>query len=219
MSVEGFFRNFQKTSESDNYEKYRAQSAELFLSCDQNEIAAKPGVDSDRVYFYITFTGSIYRVSRETAAVEVLNSSSAEYSQAGFNESLIIYDLLAFAVPDAHPSGEYTQIQNLSDMLTSSSYAGKGMFDEIAQRFVGREDRLANACRTLGGEPYGKGDVSYRIPLTDDLGAVVSFWSADDEFPASLNLLCDKNTRSYLHYETIWYLAGCLFSKIEKLMD
>lgn len=217
MSVEGFFRNMQKEPGPGNYEKYREQSAALFLTYDTDVIAAKPGVDSDSAYLYYTFAGHRCRVSRKTADVEIVGADGTA-APAGFNECLVIYDILACSSADAHPANDYTMIQNLSDMLTSKSYAGKGMFDDIAQRFAGREKELAAACESLGGVPFGKGDVSYKIPLLrDGLSAVVSYWSPDDEFPASLNFLADKNLRQYMHYETVWYLAGFLFHRLESI--
>ena len=40
----------------------------------------------------------------------------------------------------------------------------------------------------------------------------------DYEFPASLQLLWDTNTLDFVHYETTYYIAGHLLSRLRELM-
>ena len=82
-----------------------------------------------------------------------------------------------------------------------------------------REEELRAACEALGGTPWGKGDVSYMIPLYRGLQFVFSFWNSDDEFPASASVLFDSNSLKYMHYETLWYCLGHIFSRIKEEME
>ena len=67
------------------------------------------------------------------------------------------------------------------------------------------------------GIPYGRGDVSYLLPVFRDLNAVVSFWESDEEFAPKLNFLCDGNTLNFMHYETMMYLLCHIAERLEEV--
>lgn len=47
---------------------------------------------------------------------------------------------------------------------------------------------------------------------------IIRFWEADDEFPASLQILADRNTLDYMHYETLMFALTHLFSRLKEEM-
>ena len=77
-------------------------------------------------------------------------------------------------------------------------------------------DQLEKNCLRIGGIPFGKGDISFKIPVFKDLCIVVAFWEADEDFPPQLQIKPDTNTLDYMRYETIWYMAGCLVTELRK---
>ena len=77
---------------------------------------------------------------------------------------------------------------------------------------------LKQACVTLGGVQGGRGDVAYRIPMFEFLPVQFAFWQSDEDFPADVQLLWDKNVLDYMHYETLWYAAGHLMKRLEDRM-
>ena len=70
-----------------------------------------------------------------------------------------------------------------------------------------------------GGEKAGAGDVSYNLPVFQALKLRLSFWDADDEFPASLSLLWDENVLDFMRYETTFYAAGYLLDRLSGWMN
>ena len=216
MSIEAYVRN-RIADSPDHYEVAKAQAAALFAGRNGNEIAVKLALESDEAYLYVPFFGGRYRLRRRDGLAE-REEPDGSRTEAGFYEALILYDLLADSAPGAEPAMDYTPLQNLAVMHNASSYAGHGMFSETEKLFDGRTAALARACEALGGVPFGKGDVSYRIPLFRNLCAVVSFWNSDEDFPASLNFLFDTGTLSFLHYETVWYVAALLAERLEALV-
>lgn len=44
------------------------------------------------------------------------------------------------------------------------------------------------------------------------------FWEADEEFPASLQILVDKNILDYMHYETLMFALTHLFRRLKEEM-
>lgn len=77
---------------------------------------------------------------------------------------------------------------------------------------------MCNACISLSGKELEKGDVSFKLNLFPFLPIIIRFWEADDEFPASLQILADRNTLDYMHYETLMFALTHLFSRLKEEM-
>lgn len=214
MSVEAFVRNRMKEGKPSNFEILRERARETFSLMDMEEISRRTGTPIEDGHFRAVLLSDEYLVSTSGGTVTL-----SDGSPAGSSETMIIYDLLGYAREGASASGEYTQIQNLSGVVTGSKYAGQGMFAAYEKRMDGRDSDLARACEKLGGVPWGKGDVSYSIPVYRDLRTIVSFWDSDDEFPPSLIMMADTNTIDFMHYETLWYLAGVIARRLADEMD
>ena len=78
---------------------------------------------------------------------------------------------------------------------------------------------LRNACVVLSGKELGKGDVAFELKLFPFLPIIIRFWEADDEFPASIQILTDRNTLDYMHYETLIFALTHLFSRLKEEMQ
>ena len=164
------------------------------------------GLVSDEQFIYVDFMTRHYRINLKDGMTEW--ASGSDWIEAGFNETLTIFDILFYSQEDASLSGTYTQIQNLSRVQTGSVYAGKGAYRETEAYLDSRTEAFARACEALGGTPAGKGDVSYRIPVFQQIDMLVQFWCSDEDFPASLQFLYDENLLQFMHYETTWYVSN-----------
>ena len=202
-----------------NYEIQRERTRELFFTYDLSEIVDKLHLDSDEEYVYLTYAGWKYRLRKSDAVLETDNGGVTEFHLSDTEDAMTIYDILAYSKPGASPSGEMVQIQNLSRVQNASSYAGEGIYERYGKEYAGRGKELEAACKALGGQAFGKGDVAMRIPLFQDVSVAISFWDADDEFPPVLNLYFDKNMLQYVHYETVWYSANGLMQHIKKVIE
>lgn len=205
--------SYSKKVNRSNYEILAEEARKRFSSMDMDEIRQRTGIDPQEGAFRIGLLGREYAVSADDGTV-----TGNDGAPAGHTVSMILYDLLGYSEKGANPSGEYTQVQNLAKVVSTVKYAGQGMHDRTAQDIDGKDEKLIAACEALGGTPWGKGDVSYMIPLYRDLKFVFSFWNSDDEFPASANVLFDDNSLQYMHYETLWYCIGHIFSRITEEM-
>ena len=67
---------------------------------------------------------------------------------------------------------------------------------------------FSSACKALGGTEEKGGDAAFRLEMLPFLPMILRFWDADDEFPASLQILVDRNILSYMHYETMMFAIG-----------
>jgi len=48
---------------------------------------------------------------------------------------------------------------------------------------------------------------------------MLRFWNSDEEFPASLVVLWDANVLDFMRFETTWFAAGHVLSRIQVLME
>ncbi len=204
-------------AEISNYEKTKRRVQGEFCKYDHRSIADKLNLNLDDKYIYIKFFRNTYRIDRVSGRTEIIpEEEGGEYKEADHEEVLTIYDILCYSKPGAVPKGEYTLIQRLSTVQNASSYAGAGAFKQDEEFFDDNMDALEAGCIRLGGIPCGKGDLSYKIPMFKDLCVMVSFWRSDEDFPPQLQIMCDTNTLSFMHYETIWYMAHHLLDLLRR---
>ena len=210
MSVEAYVKN--KQAAGSNYDAALQKAAGLFVAHGMDDIIRKTGCGADGDYLYTELLCRSFRISRRDGKAEQLCSDGIK--PAGYDTSMILYDLLAFSDENARASGDYIPLQNHSKVQNVHSYAGEGAFEKYDRIFTGHCDKLERVCRDLGGVPFGKGDVSLLIPYWRDLKIGLSFWDADEEFSPSLNLFYDTNAGQYMHYETMWYSSDDFLTEI-----
>ena len=200
-----------------NYETAKKSGAERFLTYETQKIIDRLGLRSDGDYLYMDFVSRACRIQLSTGLCQHA-SREGGFEEAGFNESMTLYDLLCHTEEPIRLSGEFVPLESLSTVQNARSYAGEGSFRQLEQALDGREAALAAACEALGGVRQGRGDISYRIPAFGDVSLLISFWRSDEDFPASLRIYCDRDLTRYIYYETIWYLTGYVTEQIRRQM-
>ena len=138
--------------------------------------------------------------------------------EANHNEAMTIYDVLCYSKDRCHLSHEFVNINSLSSVRTGNLSPNRGFFQNTADFFNGKTVELRNACISLSGKELEKGDVAFKLNLFPFLPIIIRFWEADDEFPASLQILADRNTLDYMHYETLMFALTHLFSRLKEEM-
>lgn len=193
-----------------NYEITKRQVQVEFCRFGMGKAALRPGVRAEDGFLRMRMAGQDYRIRRADGFTERFGVGSKIWEEADFNEVLTLCDLLTYPAPGAAAAGEYVLPQNLSLVHNVSAQAGEGSFDRLGAELDGKEEALRRALERLGGVPCGKGDVAVRLPLWEAEGLYVlfSFWSADEDFPAQAQFLCDRNLTQFMHYETVWYILG-----------
>lgn len=199
-----------------NYEITKQQTAKLFLKYDQENMIKKFQLRHDTDYLYIKFLEHEYRIHRMSGKITWSNDNFATFTEAGYNEAMTIYDVLCYSKKDCHTAGEFVNMKSLSAIQGGSPALCKGMFQKTEQLFDHKNAALSRACERLNGCKAGRGDIAYQIPVFDFLPFLFQFWNSDEEFPASLQLFTDKNILQYMHYETVWYAASHLLTRLEE---
>lgn len=203
-----------------NYDKTRDAMRVQFLQYDQNAMIGRFSLRADDAYLYLPFLGGMCRVGRKDGVVEWSDDGLRAYTEADYMLSLTLYDVLCCAKPDCRLTGQYVTERSLPGVVYTghtAAYAPTGGGETLAALFDRAPDRLEAACQTLGGAPYGRGDVAYRVPLFEFLPVVFQFWRADEDFPASITLLWDAATLDFMKYETMCYAEILFLNRLRQL--
>lgn len=201
--------------EKSNYTIMLERMRPEFLKYDQKTMIRKFSLESDSRYIYINMLSRPHRINRDTGTVEWSDDGFATVSEADFNVSMTIYDVLCKSAPGCSCSGVFRSVYSLSKQLHSAPGAsGSGFFDRSAPAFAEDTEALHRVCRALGGKKYFAGDIAYTLPLFDFLPVVFQLWLPDEEFGASVKFLWDENTLDFMHFETTFYASGHILERL-----
>lgn len=195
----------------DNY-ALQAEDARLrFLTYDQSVMPAA----RDEQYLYLRFCGCDYRISRSDGHMFRLVAGRWVGADS-HGEVLTIFDYLCDARPGRAPAREPVSMAALGGHVHTGLAAASTSLERAIDR---SPDAFRRACEKLGGRETSGGDISYGLDLFPDLPVQLRFWHGDEEFGPKLDLLWDKNTLQFLRYETTWFAAGVLRSRIRQFME
>ena len=200
-----------------NYEIMRDNAAAAFLRYDQAAMIRKFSLSHDSAYLYLTFVDRPHRVDRATGAVTWSEDGFQTAHPADYNAAMTIYDLLCDSKPLCCLSHRWVNVASLSAIQGGNLSKSSDLFLISAANFTGQAAALARACRALHGTPLEKGDVAYQLWLFPFLPVILRFWDADEDFPASLQVLLDQNTLDFIHYETLMFALSHLMQRLRQL--
>ncbi len=214
-----------------NYELFKQEALQRFLTYDQEAVIRRLNLQADDDYIYVDFCTRHYRLGRKTPVLEKI-AYSKETSEGAAdcqtiweattsNEALSICDLLCHTEAPIRISGEYCTIQRLNRVQGGNAQVtlGNGFWDHALSVFDEKKELLAKACEALGGIPAGKGDVAYEIPLFEPIRMRFSFYESDDEFDAEMTFLFAAEICEFLHYETLYYIVNMLIDYLLEYMN
>ena len=199
-----------------NYDVMRDAMEAAFLAYNQSVMIDKYGLSHNQDFLFISFVGITYRINRFTGRVEYPSATAAAYLHADYNVSMTIFDVLCYARPFCRRSETYVSLSGLKSGAQALSPVSD-LFKRQRDLFTGKCPQLKAACEKLGGIPQQVGDVSYKIPLFDFLPVILQFWDADEEFDSVLKFMWNENILDYMHYETTFFAASHLLSRLTEL--
>jgi len=207
------------TERKSNYAMMAEAAQELFTQYDITEPITRLGFESDNEYLYIPFFGDRYTINRKTGEVcsppEVLSAHTERHGRsATFNAAMSIYDVICYSKPGAVLTGQWRMLQGLSPHSNFRSAGGAGDFGKQAKHFSEHFDECLSRCEARGRRIDGKADAEFEFDAFPFLPLLLRFWSADEEFPAKIDLLFDAGALDFIRFETAWYVGGYLMDLI-----
>lgn len=200
-----------------NYELMRNQMRGEFLKYDQEKMIRKFSLKNDETYIYIDFVLRTYRIHRKTGLAEWSEDNFASATEADYNESMTIYDVLCYSKDDCHLSGKFCPVHMLKGTVKSSG-SGSSLFQKSADEFSGKLKELKSVCSILGNPAKMSGDVAAVLYPFSFLPVILQYWDADEEFSANLKFMVDENMIDFMHFETIFFMMGHIISRMKELM-
>ena len=97
------------------------------------------------------------------------------------------------------------------------SWACRYSFDEedinaLLSAYMEKREKLFESFERLGAKRVEYGDAAFEVSFLPKVRVLLVFEDEDDEFPASVRMLYDKNSIFYLPHEMLgdisWFLAG-----------
>lgn len=201
-----------------NYEKMKNEMAGAFLQYDQEKMIQKFELIHDEDFLYIWFLNRKYRIDRLTGQVSWSKDAFHTEEKADYNEAMTIYDVLCYSKEGCCLAHEWANVESLASIQGGTLKKGGGFYQHAGNNFTGKTDALARACEKLGGRKREKGDAAYELDLFPFLPLILRFWDADEDFPASLQILVDKNILAYMHYETLMFALGHVLNRLKEEM-
>ena len=198
-----------------NYDRQVDIARDIFVEYDQEFLIRKFHLEADEHWLYLTYLHMPCRICRKSGRVELFEESWEECRS--FNTVMTIYDLLCYSKGEQMPAllGQWCAV---GTFVVTGVTNTEGFTRKFAAYFDGRMDRLKAACQKMGGQllPSMAGaDLTCRIPVTPFFPVLLQFWAGDEEFPARLLILWDRNADQFLHFETTFYLQGDILLRLK----
>ena len=200
---------------TDNYQIQLQQAKTRFLTYDQEALIRKMKLEADEAYLYVSLLAQRVRICRRSGDMQRLTDFGWVCDD---RHSLVmtLLDLICDSREDRCMSGQWKAMTAFGLMFHQN--LAENSRDPWAARFETEADLFRKACLSLGGQPFPQGDIAHILELIPGLPVVVQLWFGDEEFPASLRFLWDKNSLQYLKYETMWYAKALILDRLAEQM-
>lgn len=182
-----------------------------FPRLEPQETAFRAAVTYDNGRFQVPFFGTMYHVHWPKGTIQ----RAADQEQVDIATQLLNLHYLLTA--DGTPlAAEWVAFRNLPGGLGyDAAFQGRANW-RLAHAFGTDRSAFENAARALGGERLSFGDASFLFRLFPRAWLAVVLYLADDEFPASANVLFDAAVSHYLPTEDLAVLGGLLAGRLVK---
>jgi hypothetical protein len=155
--------------------------------------------------FLVPFLGKLYDVHWPDGSV--YRTSDRHEADVATRILLLHYLLNADGSP---PTSKWIAFRNLPGGLGYDAAFQRRASLRLVQAFGTDKEAFVRAARRLGGEPLDFGEASFLFRALPSLWLAVVLHLADDEFPASANVLFDAVASHYLPTEDLAVLGGIL---------
>lgn len=161
--------------------------------------------------FLVPFLGTIYYVCWPEGTVR----PAPGQAEADVTTCLLLLHYLHTA--DGQPMADrWIAFRNLPGGLGyEAAFQGRANL-RLARAFGSDKAAFEAAARALGGERLSFGDASFMFRLLPRVWLATVLYLADDEFPASVNVLFDGSASHYLPTEDLAVLGGLLAGRLIK---
>ena len=190
---------------SDNYNAMRDHWRKRFLEMDHEALAKKFHLEIDADALYLTYFTHPFAICRRTGRIVRQDKSGFE---SDFNIEMNFFNMFHYAVERPAPSGNLVPFRSVKRVYPFEGAYRKNTLEPFAKEYTHRVETLQRALDALNARSIPQGDAGGEIEILPGLRMAVTFWDADDEFPAQANMLFDSNITDYMHEENVVLIAS-----------
>jgi hypothetical protein len=195
------------------------KAREAFLQLEPREAEARAAVSyqshsTGEGHFEVPFWGTLYQVNWPDGTIRRM----ADQGRVDIATQILLLHYLLAA--DGSPmASEWIAFRNLPGGLGyDAAFQGRANL-RLAHTFATNREAFEAAARALGGERLSFGDTSFLFRILPRVWLAVILYLADDEFPASANVLFDAAASHYLPTEDLAVLGGLLAGRLIKVAE
>ncbi|GAB6154483.1 DUF3786 domain-containing protein [Desulfosporosinus burensis] len=187
-----------------NYSAAHEVALEKFRACSLEDMARCSGYSMEDNTLVLEFLGQHFKLAYP--------SGNFLPSQASDGELPIATQILIL-----HYVTSRSESLEVGTLISYKEFPGGAMYikpftgraiDPLVRTFGSNPDRLLEVASRLGGHSNGLGDVGVTYRVFPRIPVSLILWRADDEFPASGNILFDASAPSILPTEDFAVLAS-----------
>ena len=204
----------------DNYDLQVDTGRQIFLQYDQALMIRKFSLEADENWIYLPYLHTLCRISRQNGSIEECVRNTWQECR-DYSTVMTIYDLLCYHKGETPPALRHQWCAVGSFVVTGVTQTD-GFTKKYAKLFDGHLEKLKAACEKLGGvlQPVMAGaDLTCQFQVTPFFPVLLQFWEGDEDFPPKLLVLWDRNTDSFMHFETTFYLQGDLLHRLKNCIE
>src|SRR5665648_237556 len=185
-----------------------------FRACTLENMARCSGYPSNGNALEVDFLGASYKVEYPTGNFVPVSNSDAELPQA--TQILILHYLVN--PTESLDNGKLISYKELpGGAIYIKPFSGRSI-DPMVRIFGSNPDMLLEVATSLGGQSNGLGDVGVTLRAFPRIPLNLVLWRADDEFPASGNILFDGSAAAILPTEDYAVLASIVVFSLKRIM-
>ncbi|HBW35032.1 DUF3786 domain-containing protein [Desulfosporosinus sp. BICA1-9] len=187
-----------------NYSAAHEVALEKFRACSLGDMANCSGYSMEGNALVIEFLGQNFKLVYPSGDFVPIQASDGELPLA--TQILILHYVTSLSEP-----------LEVGTLISYKEFPGGAMYikpftgraiDPLVRIFGSNPDRLLEVATRLGGHSNGLGDVGVTYRVFPRIPVSLILWRADDEFPASGNILFDASAPSILPTEDFAVLAS-----------
>jgi hypothetical protein len=130
--------------------------------------------------------------------------------------SVLIYYVVSEGA--AEPAGDFVQLNRLTGMISGRNELTRDFIGAPLIRKFGEDPgKLGEAIESIGGTKLPEdspGKHAWQLRPLPKILAQIVFYEADDEFPADVQIFYDRTAPSYLEFECLAFMTGCMVKAI-----
>lgn len=197
-----------------NYTAAHQVALEKFRASSLVDMARCSGYPLEGNTLSIDFLGGHYIVDYPSGNFKPV-SSSVEDELPVFTQILILHYLTN--LNEVVETGTLISFKELPGGSIYIQPFTHRAIDPLVKAFGANPDRLSEVVAYLGGQANGLGDVGVTLKVFPHVSVTLVLWRADDEFPASGNILFDSTASSIFPTEDYAVLASAVVFGLKRI--